>query len=116
VLVVDDDPLVRSTTGAMLESLGHKAIEAPSAEEALSLLEGANDIDLLLTDHVMPGMTGAQLTNEANIRWPNLPVVLASGFGEIQEDLSDGAIRLAKPYGRDDLIRAINEVLNTHAA
>lgn len=116
VLVVDDDPLVRSTTGAMLESLGHKAIEASSAEEALSLLEGANDIDLLLTDHVMPGMTGAQLTNEANIRWPNLPVVLASGFGEIQEDLSDGAIRLAKPYGRDDLIRAINEVLNTHAA
>jgi PAS domain S-box-containing protein len=112
VLIVDDDPLVRATTGAVLESLGHKPVEAASAEEALNALDHSDDIDLLLTDHAMPGMTGAQLTNEVNIRWPELPVVLASGFAEIQEDLSDGAIRLAKPYGRDDLIRAINEVLN----
>lgn len=116
VLVVDDDPLVRATTGVVLESLGHKTIEVSSAAEALSVLEGANDVDLLLTDHAMPGMTGAELTNEANIRWPELPVVLASGYAEIQEDLSDGAIRLPKPYGRDDLIRAINEVLGKHAA
>jgi PAS domain S-box-containing protein len=115
VLIVDDDPLVRATTGVLLESLGHKAIEVSSAAEALSVLEATNEVDLLLTDHAMPGMTGAELTNEANIRWPNLPVVLASGFAEIQEDLSDSAIRLPKPYGRDDLIRAINEVLGKHA-
>jgi PAS domain S-box-containing protein len=115
VLIVDDDPLVRATTGVVLESLGHKAVEVSSAKEALSLLEGTNDIDLLLTDHAMPGMTGAQLTNEASIRWPELPVVLASGYAEIQEDLSVSAIRLRKPYGRDDLIRAINEVLSRSA-
>ncbi|RUL66052.1 PAS domain S-box protein [Dyella dinghuensis] len=116
VLVVDDDSLVRATTGVVLESLGHKVIEVSSAEEAIAVLEGVNDVDVLLTDHAMPGMTGAQLTNEANIRWPALPVVLASGYAEIQEDLSDGAIRLTKPYGRDDLIRAINEVLNKSVA
>lgn len=116
VLVVDDDPLVRATTGVVLESLGHTAIEVSSAAEALSVLEGANEVDVLLTDHAMPGMTGAQLTNEVNIRWPDLPVVLASGYAEIQENLTDGAIRLTKPYGRDDLIRAINQILNKHAA
>ena len=116
VLVVDDDSLVRATTGVVLESLGHRVIEMSSAEEAISVLEGVNDVDVLLTDHAMPGMTGAQLTSEVNIRWPELPVVLASGYAEIQEDLSDGAIRLTKPYGRDDLIRAINEVLNKSAA
>ncbi len=112
VLVVDDDPLVCATTGALLDSLGHRALEVPSAEEAISVLESDHDINMLLTDHAMPGMTGAQLTNEVNIRWPGLPVMLASGFAEIHEEISDKAIRLPKPYGRDDLIRAINEALN----
>jgi PAS domain S-box-containing protein len=112
VLVVDDDPLVRATTGVVLESLGHRAIEVSSATEALSVLDRENDIDLLLTDHAMPGMTGAQLINEASSRWPELPVLLASGYAEIRENLSVNATRLPKPYGRDDLIRAINEVLS----
>jgi CheY-like chemotaxis protein len=81
--------------------------EVASAEEALQILESGQDVDILITDHAMPGMTGAQLVSEVNIRWPTLPVVLATGYAEIQEDLSDGATRLSKPYDRLGLTEAI---------
>ena len=111
VVVVDDDPLVLSVTGAMLQDLGHRVSEVPSAEEALLHLENDADVDLLITDHAMPGMTGAQLVGEVNIRWPALPVVLATGYAEIPADLSDGATRLAKPYDRAGLLQAIAKAM-----
>ena len=61
VLVVDDDLLVLENTAAMLEDLGHRAIEARSGQEAIGLLDRARTLDLVVTDHVMPNMTGAQL-------------------------------------------------------
>jgi PAS domain S-box-containing protein len=111
IVVVDDDPLVRTTTGAVLQDLGHRVIEVASAEEALQILEGRTDVDMLITDHAMPGMTGAQLVSEANIRWPALPVVLATGYAEIPTDLSDGATRLSKPYDRTGLAEAISKAM-----
>ena len=107
VVIVDDDPLVRTTSGAVLQDLGHRVTEVASAEEALEILESGQEVDILITDHAMPGMTGAQLVSEVNIRWPTLPVVLATGYAEIQEDLSDGATRLSKPYDRLGLTEAI---------
>jgi CheY-like chemotaxis protein/two-component sensor histidine kinase len=107
VVIVDDDPLVRTTSGAVLQDMGHRVTEVASAEEALQILESGQDVDILITDHAMPGMTGAQLVSEVNIRWPTLPVVLATGYAEIQEDLSDGATRLSKPYDRLGLTEAI---------
>jgi PAS domain S-box-containing protein len=110
ILVVDDDPLVLSITGAVLQDLGHSVIEVPSAEDALRVLQGGQ-VDMLITDHAMPGMTGAQLVGEVNIRWPTLPVVLATGYAEIPADLSDGATRLSKPYDRTGLADAIRKAL-----
>jgi DNA-binding NtrC family response regulator len=107
---VDDDPLVLSITGAVLQDLGHSVIEVPSAEDALRVLQG-EQVDMLITDHAMPGMTGAQLVGEVNIRWPTLPVVLATGYAEIPADLSDGATRLSKPYDRTGLADAIRKAL-----
>ena len=107
IVMVDDDPLVRNATGAVLQDLGHRVTEVASAEEALQVLETCPDIDMLITDHAMPGMTGAQLIGEVNIRWPALPVVLATGYAEIPGDLSDGATRLSKPYDRLGLVEAI---------
>jgi len=107
ILIVDDDPLVRNVTAAVLQDLGHRVTEVASAEEALLVLETRLDIDMLITDHAMPGMTGAQLVGEVNIRWPALPVVLATGYAEIPGDLSDGATRLSKPYDRLGLVDAI---------
>ncbi|GAB2577999.1 PAS domain-containing sensor histidine kinase [Dyella jejuensis] len=112
VVVVDDDPLVLNATGAVLQDLGHDVIEVPSAEDALQILENKPDVDILITDHAMPGMTGAQLIGEVNIRWPSLPVVLATGYAEIPADLSDGATRLAKPYDRTDLAEAITKAMS----
>lgn len=111
ILIVDDDPLVRNATGAVLQDLGHRVTEVESAEEALPVLETRPDIDILITDHAMPGMTGAQLIGEVNIRWPALPVVLATGYAEIPGDLSDGATRLSKPYDRLGLVNAIAKAM-----
>jgi CheY-like chemotaxis protein len=58
VLVVDDDPLVLTNMGAMLADLGHKVFESASAFEALEILRRNNSIELVLTDHAMPRMTG----------------------------------------------------------
>lgn len=111
IVVVDDDPLVRNATSAVLQDLGHQVIDASSADEALQILERDVRIDLLITDHAMPGMTGAQLISEVNIRWPALPVVLATGYAEVPTDLSDGATRLSKPYDRVDLTEAIRKAM-----
>ena len=115
ILVVDDNPLVRSTTSAALESMGHSTLEAASAEEALATIERDEAVDILLTDHVMAGMTGAQLTNLVKSRWPGMPIVLASAFADIHDNPPAGVVRLAKPYGRDDLVQAINAVLGKQA-
>lgn len=116
IVVVDDDPLVLNATGAVLQDLGHCVTELASAEEALQVLETQQDIDILITDHAMPGMTGAQLVSEVNIRWPALPVVLATGYAEIPADLSDGATRLSKPYDRMGLAEAIAKAMEDRRA
>src|SRR5204863_3484514 len=83
VLVVDDDPIVAAGTVAMLEDLGHVATEVPSADAALQqLLRQAAEIDLVITDHAMPGMTGTELAARIRRSWPELPVVIATGYAD----------------------------------
>jgi signal transduction histidine kinase len=102
VLVVDDDPIVAAGTAAMLEDLGHRAIEAASAELALAVLRTHPDIDFVITDHAMPGMTGTELAERISRLWPRLPVVLASGYAELPADTL-GLPRLSKPYRQEEL-------------
>ena len=106
VLLVDDDSLVLSNTAAMLEDLGHRVVMASSAEAALKLVNSQR-FGLLLTDHAMPHMTGAQLAREVRLQHPELPVVIATGFAELPDDVS-AMTRLRKPYSQHDLIDAIN--------
>jgi CheY-like chemotaxis protein len=105
VLLVDDDPLVLSNTAAMLEDLGHRVVTAPSGDAALKLL-ATQRVDLLLTDHAMPHMTGAQLVSAVRVQ-QQLPVIIATGFAELPEDVS-AMTRLRKPYSQADLLEAIN--------
>ena len=106
VLVVDDDPIVMSGTAAMLEDLGHCAIEVASAELALQVLGAQDDIDVVITDHAMPGMTGTELAKRIRRHWPGLPVVLVSGYTELpSEEL--GFPRLSKPYRQEELARLL---------
>lgn len=106
VLAVDDDALVLMNTTALLEDLGHKVIEASSGREALSVLE-SNEIDLLITDHAMPQMTGAQLIAAVGERWPALPVILATGYADLPAGAGAGVLRLSKPFWQADLEKAV---------
>ena len=108
ILLVDDDPLVIASTTGMLEELGHNAIHtAGSGAEALGVLRRDGDFDLLLTDYMMPGMTGAQLATQARALLPSLPVLLASGFAELDGSTGVGWPRLRKPYSLSDLSTAL---------
>ena len=102
VLLVDDDELVRMTTADMLADLGFAVIEAASAEAALQILEAGPPIDVVITDHLMPGMTGVELARVVNQRRPVVPVVIISGFGAV-DGIAPNLPRLTKPFRQVDL-------------
>jgi PAS domain S-box-containing protein len=110
VLVVDDDPLVLTNMVAMLEDLGHTVVAAPSGRDALAVLRGKNVIDLVVTDFAMPQMTGLKLIDEIKREWPNLPVVLATGYAELPAGSDPSQIILAKPFFQFDLARILDVV------
>jgi PAS domain S-box-containing protein len=103
VLAVDDDPLVLMNTVMMLEDLGHSPIEAHSAEEALHILEQTPDIDVIITDHAMPKMTGVQLAEEVARLTPDVRLVLATGYAELPNNQGANLLRLTKPFTQDQL-------------
>ena len=109
VLLVEDDSLIRMTTADMLADLGHAVFEAGSAEQALSLLE-ANDIEVLLVDVGLPGVSGIDLAMAARRRSPGLRVVFATGRAALPElgrpELA-GASLLLKPYDEAGLAGAL---------
>ncbi|NNM72737.1 hybrid sensor histidine kinase/response regulator [Enterovirga aerilata] len=107
VLAVDDDPLVLMNTAAMLEDIGHRVIEATSGEQALRILRRTNEIDLVITDQLMPGMTGAQLIAAIRSEQPDLPVILATGYADVDPAVELDAPRLGKPFLQRDLARAV---------
>lgn len=109
VLAVDDDGLVLMNTAAMLDDLGHRALTAASGAEALEILE-QNRVDVVITDHAMPQMTGLQLAEAIAERRPGVPVVLATGYAELPPGAGEDLARLAKPYSQADLARVLGEV------
>ncbi|MFC7051162.1 PAS domain S-box protein [Hansschlegelia quercus] len=115
ILVVDDDGLVLTNTATMLEDLGHDVLEAASGEEALHIFRQSNSIDLVITDQVMPGITGAELARKIHTINPRLAVVLASGFVELPEQLELNLPRLNKPFMQADLAKVIAALFSSSA-
>jgi PAS domain S-box-containing protein len=111
ILLVDDDELVRFATGEMLADLGHTIIQAPSGVQALVALRQHAAFDLLITDYLMPNMTGVGLARAARMVQPDLPVLLITGYANIKDVDVGGLPRLAKPFGANDLSNAIMETL-----
>ena len=107
IVAVDDDPLVLMNTTAMLEDLGHTVIDALSGREALEKLGAAQQVDLVITDHAMPSMTGSQLAQQIRARWPALPVVLATGYAELPTGGNEDLPKLSKPFSQADLARML---------
>jgi CheY-like chemotaxis protein len=106
VLLVDDEDLVRMSTAAMLVDLGYDVVEASSGEEALQFIMGETPPDLLLTDHLMPGMSGVELAREAQARIAGLPILIISGYAEV-EGLAPELPRLTKPFRNSELAECI---------
>jgi PAS domain S-box-containing protein len=111
VLAVDDDPLVLTNTAALLEDLGHHVIQASSGPEALEALSRYPDLDVLVTDHVMPGMNGLQLKEAAQELRPELPVLVVTGYAEAPPPAAGPVPRLFKPFTQDELSQAIAAIL-----
>ena len=87
-------------------------LEASSAHEALDIFEQRPDIDLLITDQAMPGMTGSELIDRISKLKPSLPIILATGYGETPADRDVAVHRLGKPFSQSDLRRALGAVSN----
>ncbi|BAU88779.1 PAS/PAC sensor hybrid histidine kinase [Methylorubrum populi] len=111
-LLVDDEELVRMSTADMLGELGYAVIEAASGEEAMRLVDGGRRFDLLVTDHLMPGITGTDLARAVRSDRPGVPVLLVSGYAEsdgVEPDLP----RLTKPFRKDELAASLARLANT---
>lgn len=113
LLVVDDSPTLLRWFVAMVRPLGHALATAPSAEVALELLAKL-PVDLVITDLVMPGLSGAELLAEVRKRHPHLPVVIMSGVDSVTgavELLKSGADEfLPKPLRQDELLSCLERV------
>lgn len=101
-LLVDDEQLVRMSTADMLSNLGYSVLEAASGEEAIRAFKEGQSIDIVITDHLMPGMTGTELARYVQSIRPNLPVLLVSGYAEL-EGVDADRPRLTKPFREDEL-------------
>jgi len=116
ILLVDDEPLVRKATSRLLRSLGYTVLAAESGEVALALAnQHLDDIDLVLTDVVMPEMNGLDLARELSRRSPSLKILFMSGFtdGVLAERgvLKPGVMYLQKPIQRDELASCLTSAL-----
>lgn len=116
ILLVEDDPVVRHVVRLLLELEGDVVLEAKDGDEALTILDGYQGaLDLLLTDVMMPGLSGAEVCERVRAGRPGLPTLFISGFYPEavfpDQRLPDGAAFLAKPFMPEELIDAVDELL-----
>jgi len=110
VLAVDDDPLVLTNTAAMLEDLGHTCLRAATAAQALDILHRSASIDLVITDQIMPRMTGVQLAERIARDWPDLPVMIATGYAEMEPGSGVNLPKLSKPFTQGELAAKMAQI------
>ena len=108
-LLVDDEEYIRLSTADMLTELGFSVHEAASAEAALLAIDAGLQPDILITDHLMPGMTGVELARAVKVRRPGMKVLIVSGFAE-GDGLDPSLPRLTKPFVQSDLAAALAEL------
>ncbi|MES2492995.1 MAG: response regulator [Pseudomonadota bacterium] len=106
VLLVDDDALVRTSTAAMLNELGFDVVEAASAQEAVAQLESPDRFGLLITDYMMPGLSGIEVAEMFQRKRPTAPVLIITGYADVNA-LPAHQVRLAKPFRQIELAKTI---------
>ena len=115
ILVIDDEPSVRTITGRILEAEGFRVQLASDGPSALDLVSREGPPDLVLTDLVMPGMSGVEIAGRLNETWPELPILFVSGYStdELRRDWGGGPKRflIQKPFTAEELVRRIAALL-----
>jgi CheY-like chemotaxis protein len=112
ILVVEDNPEVADVTATLLEQLGYRVERSSNAAEALSKLEQDAGFDLLFSDIVMPnGMNGIHLAQEASEHYPDLRVLLTTGYSEVAAAAESRFPILRKPFELSGLERAVREAM-----
>jgi CheY-like chemotaxis protein len=116
ILLTDDEAGVRGPLRRILEGSGYRVVEAGGGEEALALAEGLDGpIHLLLTDVVMPGMSGDELARSLGERRPKMKVLFMSGYSSeaiaTNGNLLPGSSFLSKPFTATDLVTRVQEAL-----
>jgi CheY-like chemotaxis protein len=114
ILCVDDEDTPRTLRKLILQKQGYKVITAASGAEALEVLDRTS-INLVLSDQMMPGMTGTELTKSVKAARPTMPVVLISGVNEIPVDASYADRFVSKIGGPDLLFQTVAEVLEAYS-
>jgi PAS domain S-box-containing protein len=105
VMLVDDEDLIRATTSQMLTDLGYTVLEVSSGREALARLSDPRLV-LVVTDHLMPGMTGTELAREIQGIAPRMPILIISGYADL-DDVAPDLPRLMKPFRESELAAAL---------
>ncbi len=113
VLLVEDNSEVSLITVEYLTELGHSAVAVPAAESALARLAERN-FDAVMTDVSLPGMSGIDLAKELSRQYPNLPVVISSGYGSVKLEFGMGprhpnVFFLPKPYDLPMLEKTLSD-------
>lgn len=117
VLLVEDDELIRKLTSSILEEHGYKVIEAEGAHKALEILERSHEeIRLMVTDVIMPAMSGKRLADKAKLLRPGMRVLFISGYTDEaivhHGVLNEGIPFLQKPFTPDALAKKVREILD----
>ena len=116
VLVVEDDDAVRELAARLIEAHGYRVVAAADGAEAVRLLEEGAEVDAVLTDVSMPGLTGPEVYRRLERLRPGLPVVFMSGYSEdLVSDLPADAPLIPKPFGSTELLRGIRRALRADA-
>jgi CheY-like chemotaxis protein len=120
ILVVDDEPEVRKLVSAMLTRSGYKVLSADTGENAVRLMKGNPDTDLLLTDVVSPGMSGPMIADQIAALKPDIRVLFMSGYDSTQVVqryvVEKGYFLLVKPFTMEQLGRKVSQVLSGESA
>ncbi len=115
ILVVDDEPGVRSVTAAALRDLGHTVHETPDAQTGLEFLRTRrSEVDLVLVDFAMPGMNGVEFVQQARADHGPLPVILLTGYFDVEQAPADVLV-MHKPFTQLTLEAAVGSVLAARA-
>lgn len=115
ILCVDDEELPRTLRQLILQKQGYEVIAAASAKEAIDILT-ARHFDLVLTDQMMPGMTGTELTKRIKSETPNMPVIIISGMNEMPPDAIHADRFISKIEGPEALFQGVAAVLEQYRA